>query len=311
MNGYQSLREQAAWLDYSNRGKIRVTGEDRARLLHAMSTNHINQLVPGQGAYAFFLNAQGRILADSLVYTFGDSFLLETEPETLTKVTQHLDQYIIADDVTLSDETSQWLLVGIEGPNAGDALMKLGAPKPVAQYQVAAWGEGFISGIGTAAFPRYRLYLPVAQRAAFFQELSDKEIEQADYEAAKVVHLEQGLPRYGDDITERYLVQETQQLHAVHFTKGCYLGQEIVERVRSRAQIHRMLKAVRIQTAEPLPQGTKLNSGNESAGEITSSAYSPGLKQVVALAYVRTAQVDSASSLTVADTNPPIAATIV
>jgi aminomethyltransferase len=105
MQGYNELRGGAAWLDVSGRGKIRVAGEDRARLLHAMTTNHIQQLTPGTGCYAFFLTAQGRILADVNVLCRQDSFLLDTEPETLQKLVEHLDKFIIADDVTLEDLT--------------------------------------------------------------------------------------------------------------------------------------------------------------------------------------------------------------
>ena len=99
--GYQAIREAAAVLDLSGRGRIRATGEDRVRLLHAMSTNHIQQLGPHQGCYAFFLNSQGRILADAHILVLADSILLDTEPEIREKVYAHLDQYIIADDVTL------------------------------------------------------------------------------------------------------------------------------------------------------------------------------------------------------------------
>jgi aminomethyltransferase len=102
-----------------------------------------------------------------------------------------------------------------------------------------------------------------------------------------VVRLENGRPRYGEDITERYPAQETNQLRAIHFQKGCYLGPEIVERVRSRAQIHRMLMPLKIEGIEPPPPGAKLQADGRDAAEITSSAYSPALGQVVALAYVR------------------------
>src|SRR6476661_5547551 len=97
--GYQALRETAGTLDLSARGKIFLTGEDRVRLLHAMTTNHIQQLQPGQGCYAFFLNPQGRILADANVFCRQDDFLLDVEPETRERLYQHLDKYIIADDV--------------------------------------------------------------------------------------------------------------------------------------------------------------------------------------------------------------------
>src|SRR5579871_209957 len=97
--GHEALVHSAALIDLSSRGRIRVTGEDRARLLHAMTTNHVQQMKAGDGIYVFFLNAQGRILADAYVLCFEDHFLLDTEPETRQKLYEHIDQYVIADDV--------------------------------------------------------------------------------------------------------------------------------------------------------------------------------------------------------------------
>src|SRR5678810_931410 len=144
--GYAALREHAAWLDLSGRGKIRASGEDRARLLHAITTNQVESLQPGEGCYAFFLSAQGRILADVNLLCFEDHFLLDTEPETRTKLYEHLDRYIIADDVTLEDQTDRIATIAVEGPEAGAALAKLGAPQPAAPHASASWSDGNIVG---------------------------------------------------------------------------------------------------------------------------------------------------------------------
>src|SRR5579862_6783802 len=105
--GQEALLRGAALVDLSSRGRIRITGEDRARLLHALTTNHVEQMKPGDGIYVFFLNAQGRILADAYLLCFEDHFLLDTNPETRNSVREHLDRYIIADDVTLEDVTDE------------------------------------------------------------------------------------------------------------------------------------------------------------------------------------------------------------
>jgi folate-binding protein YgfZ len=290
--GYTALREKAAWLDLSGRGKILATGEDRARLLHAMTTNQVETLKPGEGCYAFFLNAQGRILADVNLLCLEDHFLLDTEPETRTKVYEHLDRYIIADDVTLEDQTAQIVTLAIEGPNAGDAMAKLGAPQPVAPYSSAAWSYGAslitIARLDTTGGGGYFLMIPVEEKPAITSLLAKAGIPEATPEDARIVRIENGRPRYGEEITERYLVQETDQLQAVNFSKGCYLGQEIVERVRSRAQIHRVLRRLEIDTNEPPAAGTKLKSGDADAAEIASAVFSPALRKTVALAYVRT-----------------------
>ena len=101
------------------------------------------------------------------------------------------------------------------------------------------------------------------------------------------MRLEHGKPRYGDDIFDTTLPQETQQMHAVHFTKGCYIGQEIVERIRSRGHVNRLLVKLELEGKTPVAAETKVMAGAAEVGEVTSSAYSPALDKVVALAYVR------------------------
>src|SRR5580704_4608827 len=130
MSGYEALRSEAAWIDLSSRSKIRVTGEDSARLLHAMSTNNVKELAAGAGLYAFFLSAQGRILADAYVWNLGESFLLDTEPELRKKLHDHLDKYIIADDAYLQDETDRFGAFGVEGPKTLERAAGLGFPIP-------------------------------------------------------------------------------------------------------------------------------------------------------------------------------------
>ena len=279
MTGYEALREGAAWLDLSGRGKIMVLGEDRARLLHAMTTNHIQQLTPGTGCYAFFLNTQGRILSDVNILCRPDHFLLDLEPEASEKIYQHLDHYIIADDVTL--ENLPLATIAVEGPKSAEVLERAGAPIPETEYASAEWGDRLVARLNSTGSPGFFIFAP--DKAALIAELEVAGAVAADADAARVVRIEHGKARYGEDLSERFLAQEANQPHALHFSKGCYLGQEIVERVRSRGQIHRILKPLVLDEKEPPAPGTKL-----PVGEITSAAYSPTLDKVVALAYVRT-----------------------
>ncbi len=285
MNGYQALREHAAWIDLSGRGKIRATGEDRARLLHAMTTQQVEQMKPGDGAYAFFLNAQGRILGDVNLFCLEEHFLLDTEPETRQKLFEHVDRYIIADDVTLEDLTEEMATIAVEGPQAASVLEKLGAPIPETPYQTRAWGDRIVARVSSTGSEGYFVFLPASGRLELAGQLAG--VPEASADDARLVRIEHGHPRYGEEITERYLVQETGQTHAVNFTKGCYLGQEIVERVRSRAQIHRVLRRLEIDALHPPAAGTKITSDGKDAAEIASSTFSPALGKVVALAYVR------------------------
>ncbi len=283
MIGYEALRNRAAWLDLSARGKIKLTGEDRARLLHAMTTNHIQQLTPGSGCYAFFLNDKGRVLADANILCRPDYFLLDVEPETREPLYQHLDRFIIADDVTLEDVTDATATIAIEGPQAASVLERAGAPVPEAEYSSVDWDNALVARVNSTGSSGFFIFAPASEKPALVSRLEAAGAEAADAEAARVVRLEHGKPRYGEDISERFLAQEANQPQALNFNKGCYLGQEIVERVRSRGQIHRVLKPLTLDTKAPPAPGTKL----EDATEITSAAYSPAIDKVVALAYVR------------------------
>jgi aminomethyltransferase len=272
MYGYDALRQSAAWFDLSARGRIAAFGEDRRRLLHAMCTNHVQQLPPGGHLYAFFLNAQGRVFSDAWILAGPDHLLISVEPETRGKILAHLDRFIIADDVTLEDRTETTVEIAVEGPRAIEHAPLAGG------FRAAA--------ISATGLPGLRIFAPLAARDELRARLAA--LPEANAEAVRTVRLENGVPRYGDDITEAQIAHETQQLHALHFNKGCYLGQEIVERVRSRGHVNRRLVALRIGAASPPAPGAKVEAGEgREAGQVTSAAFSPAEQCVRALAYVR------------------------
>lgn len=273
-----------------------MTGEDRARLLHAMTTNHVQQLTPGTGCYAYFLSAQGRILSDVNILCLDDALLLDAEPETREKIYQHLDKFIIADDVALEDVTETLAAVAIEGPDTSDVLKQIGAPVPAAAFDSLPGGTRLIARLSYTGANGFVIFLPSGEKATLIAELERAGAVPATAEDFEVFRLEHGKPRYGQDLTERFLAQEANQPHALHFSKGCYLGQEIVERVRSRGQIHRVLVPLRIDGSAVPASGTKAEGG---VAEITSAAYSPELKSVAALAYVRSDKAKPGSVLTI------------
>jgi len=289
--GSQALRTAAAILDLSRRGRIRVSGEDRARLLHAMTTNHIQGLKPGEGLYAFFLNAQGRIQADTYVLCFEDHLLLDLEPETRIPVYEHLDHYIIADDVTLEDVTEETFCLGPEGAGALSVAHLAGVPVPAAFASHQAWGRFTVAAISSTGAPSLRIYGPLAGKADAVAALRAAGAVEATAEDAERIRIEHFKPRFGQDITESSLPQETQQMQALHFQKGCYLGQEIVERIRSRGHVNKHLMGFRVEghSAEgtaAIAAGMKLFAGGKEAGEVTSAAVDPE-GRVYGLASVR------------------------
>jgi folate-binding protein YgfZ len=288
--GYQALHEGAALLDLEGRGVLIAAGEDRARLLHAMSTNHVTQLQPGDLCYAFFLNAQGRVLADAGILCLQDALLLDTEPERSEFLLQHLNKFIIADDVTLENAGGRFAVLDVEGPKAGELLSAMGLEPLPGQGKWTPWQAWMVSAMSSTGAPGYRIHAPAGERVALKEWLHGAGATEATPEEAHAVRLENGRPRYGEDITDSHIPHETRQLHAVHFNKGCYLGQEIVERVRSRGHVNRSLVQLLIDGQSPPPRGTKALSGSSEIGEITSAAYSPRLGRVAALGYVRTEQ---------------------
>ena len=188
--------------------------------------------------------------------------------------------------------------IAIEGPRAAAALGEVGAPVPAAPYSCMSWELGTVAHVDTTGKGGFFLFIPIEEKQTVISQLIKGGFPEATAEDARIVRIENGRPRYGEEITERYLVQETDQLRAVNFNKGCYLGQEIVERVRSRAQIHRVLRRLEIDTSEAPAAGTKLKSGDGDAAEIAGAVFSPALGKTVALAYVRTQFADPGTSVT-------------
>jgi folate-binding protein YgfZ len=282
--GYQALRHGAAWIDLSVRGRILARGRDRARLIHNITTNEIKKLAPGAGCYAFLLSPQGRIQADVNIFCFADHLLLDTEPETREKVLQHIRRYIIADQVELEDVTAATACIGLEGPGAAAMLSALGAEVPSTDYANVAWGDYTVAAVSATGQPGVRIFGSPAQE--LIAKLEGAGAIPATAEDVHLVRIENGRPRYGEDIGDTRLPQETQQMHAVSFNKGCYIGQEIVERIRAQGQVNRKLMRVDLEGDSIPERGTKTTvAGNEA--EITSAVFSPEANHVVALAYVR------------------------
>ena len=284
-------------MNLAERSRILARGRDRVRLLHNLTSNDIKKLAPGQGCYAFLLNSQGRIQADLHLFCFADHFLLDTEPDLREKVPQWIRRYIIADQVELEDVTARTTAIGLEGPAVVNALTSVGAPIPAANHAHLLWGEYTVAWVSLTGQPGFRFFCAAEQRESLIRQLESAGAKSASAEDARIVRIENGEPRYGEDILDTTLPQETQQMNAINFTKGCYLGQEIVERIRARGHVNRKLVRLEIDGAEPLAAGTKLASNGSEAGEITSSVYSQRLGRVAGLGYVRVEHSEPGSRL--------------
>jgi tRNA-modifying protein YgfZ len=289
--GYEALRRGAARLDLTARGRLRVTGRDRARLLHNVTSNEVKKLAPGSGCYAFLLTPQGRIQADLNLFCFTDHFLIDTEPELRETVPRLILKYKVADQVELEDITSATWAIAVEGPGAAEALTAAGIPAPSEPYSHLSWGECIVANISETAQPGFRIFGPVTYPPPGLDAITTA--SEADI---RQVRIENGRPRFGEDIRETTLPQETGQLHAVSFQKGCYIGQEIVERIRAQGHVNKHLVRLAMDASTAPPPGTKLMADGKEVGEITSAFCSPQFG-VAALAYVRVPHTDPGTVL--------------
>jgi folate-binding protein YgfZ len=279
--------------DLGWRAKIALTGADRVRWLNGMISNNVRDLATGQGVYAFLLNAQGRIQADLYAFQRGHSLLVDTERSQREKVLQLLDHYIIADDVEVKDVSDQLTALGLTGPGSRNVLERAGILVPelgYLQFADTMWNNVSVTVLhsGEEAKDSWQVWIASEQVRALWDALAKAGARPSGTSALNLFRISRGIPQFGQDIRERDLPQETGQMRALNFNKGCYLGQEIVERIRSRGAVHRQFGAFAVVGPLP-PPGTKIYADGKEMGEVTSSATLP-LKtgdRAVALGYLR------------------------
>jgi folate-binding protein YgfZ len=296
------IRENAAFASLDDRAFLRVTGSDATRWLNGMVTNSIQSLAPGEGNYNFLLNAQGRIQGDCTIYRDGDGFLLETAANQVETIQRHLDHFIIMDDVELSTEYKEKQSLLLLGPKAASVLTALDLPTPDPLRLIHAEhtsGPILMLTPSAPSRPHYELWTDAGSIANLRSAILAAGATEASATALEQFRLLEATPRFGQDIRDRDLPQETAQTHALHFNKGCYLGQEIVERIRSRGQVHRTFMPFRLTGDLPtLPAPIEANG--KSVGELTSAALVPlpeGPK-ILALGYVRREALETHQPLT-------------
>jgi len=271
-----ALAQGAAAHDLGWMRRVNVRGEDRSRWLSGMVTNTVNDLPESGGAWNLVLNAQGRIQGDLSVWREGDALDLLIAADQYEKLMAHLDHFIIMDDVELvaQDPTTE-TMVGLTGPKARDVMARIGLPVPAEQMtsQRVEWNGlnlRIYHGYGTLA-DHFEISTPVAGLTLLWRALSTAGATPVGSTTLEAFRVAEGIPLYGIDIAERDLPQETSQTRALHFSKGCYLGQEIVERIRSRGNVHRHLRQLELDG--PLAKvGSELFLESKPVGTLTSAA---------------------------------------
>ena|SRR5215469_6056770 len=295
---YRQLREGVALLDKNYRAYLEFNGPDRVRYLNAILTNNIKDLRENHGSISLFLNPQGHILAEIETYALADKLLGVSYATIRDSLIAGLDKYIIMDDVTLTDRTADFATLALEGPKAalvaeqltGIALTDLAEleTRRVHLDSIACHlGKRSPGGTASAEF-----FVDVAYAESLWKillEAVDKHSgAPAGYAALNAFRLEIGAPWFTYDFGEKQIPHEAglQDSH-ISYTKGCYTGQEIVERVRSRGQANRVRVTLKYDSPAPPPPGTPLLSDGKEVGHTTRSAFSPALSGPIGMGYVR------------------------
>jgi|SRR5271165_5960247 len=293
-----AMRGRCGVYDLGYRAKISLTGADRVRWLNGMVTNNIRDLAVGSGVYSFLLNPQGKILGDLYAYNRGESIVVDTDQSQVEKILATFDHYIIMDDVEVTNLSEQVTTLGVSGLRArqviSDCGIQIPETHPLQIFEAtcscdcectkctAVRGEDFEA-------ETYELWLEPKDVRKTWDALIAHGATPVGYEALELRRISLGIPLYGVDIRERELPQETEQARALNFNKGCYIGQEIVERIRSRGAVHRKFSGFMAEGAGTIAAGMKIIASEKEVGEITSAAtlQVPGGDRSIALGYLR------------------------
>ncbi len=295
---YAALRETAALVDANYRAFFSFTGPDRQRYVNALLTSNVRDLKPGQGTVGLLLNPQGHILAEVETYAREDSILAITHAMIRERTFATFEKFIIMDDVTLEDLTAATGTLDLAGPRAAAVLVELGVKNfgdmpPLAHEEITveqipcrAVRREF-AGNPAATLIAGREHLPALWRA-LAERVRLHGGAPAGMEAVNSIRLECGIPWFGRDYDDKQIPHEAGLEHShINYEKGCYTGQEIVERVRSRGHVNRRLAELRFFSAEAPAPGTKLFSDGNEIGSVTSTAFSPALGQPIGLGTLR------------------------
>jgi len=305
--GYDAVRKTSGVRDRSDEGRLRVTGPDRAAWLQGLLTNDIAAVKPGGGCYAAYLTPQGRMISDVRVLERGDFMLLDVPAAQKAFVLERLTTFIIMEDVAVDDVTESLARVAVHGPEAAALLERVvkvddGTPlaslvehaSTVAQLDgrpVVVAGSRELGGEITG----FDVYCPAPVKEDLLRALVAAGAEPIADNAWHARRIEAGSPLFGADMTTETIPLEAGiEDRAISFTKGCYVGQEIIIRVMHRGggRVARKLVGLRPVAAASSPDAaiapeTPLFAGEKSIGRITSAAWSPRFNQWIAMGYVQ------------------------
>jgi folate-binding protein YgfZ len=276
---YRAALESAAFFDLSACGKLEAAGKDAAAFLHNLSTNDIKRLTPGHGCEAFFTNAKARVLAYVWIQCAarGDTvcYEIDTAPSLGEILFQHLNHYLISEQVELADQTGTLAELHLAGPRAVEMAEHVRDSCQVRRHD-------------RLGLPGFDLLFPRVSLAKLEQLLVERGVAPAGLPVFDTLRIEAGIPAHGAEIDDTRLAMElSRTAQAICYTKGCYLGQETIVMARDRGHVNRTLLGLKLTGREPATAGAKVFRGEEEIGQVTSSVCSPRAGQAIALALLK------------------------
>ena len=326
---YWTARRGAAFIGLSSRGRIVLTGADRASYLQGLLTNDIEALKPGEGCYALLLTPQGRVMADMNVFNLGEEILLDVHESVTELLVERFQEFVFTEDVKVEDRTESWTVLAVHGPDAARLVAELVCPTDdlggdrCSEYRharghvdaspVVVARSHEIGEIGFQIFVRAEVAAPL--RAS----LADAGALPLQEEMFNLLRLESGRPAFPADLDSDTIPLEAGiEGRAISQSKGCYVGQEVIIRILHRGHGRVGRRLVRFSfppEADPPEAGSAVMSADRPDGEpvgfITTSAFSPAIGRPIALGYVKRDLADPGSHLIVTTEDNRIPASVV
>jgi folate-binding protein YgfZ len=290
---HEAVRERAGLIDRSERGKVEMTGKDRATFLHGLVSNDVKGLAAGQGVEAALLDTHGKLTALLVVHCLEDRLVLETDRSLAEPLRATIDRYLFSERVEIEDVSDASGILTVAGPVARKVVeTALGRELPdLRRWQhVTTPGEGFplrVVRTEETGEEGYDLWAPTAGLAALWDRLRDAGAQPVGRDAWDVLRVEAGVVRYGIDVDASTLLLEAPLSEAYSMTKGCYLGQEVVARVTYRGHVNRKIVGFRFADPRAPRAGASVLVEGREVGRITSAVLSPALGVALALGFLR------------------------
>ena len=305
--------QDAAFIDRSGvRGRITVNGADRGSYLQGLLTNDVAVLQAGQGCYTAYLTAQGRMIADAYVYELGDLMLLSVARAVKDTVLAKFDQFIFSENVQLGDVTDTFAQVAVIGPRSAAVLAAVlstgaGALESLPEHgctrtTTTGGAAAIVTRITDVGADGYDVYVERVIAGEVIAALKAAGARSLDPDEAETLRIEAGIPLFGRDMDEETIPLEAGiESRAISFTKGCYVGQEVIIRVlhRGHGRVARRLVGLKI-AADRVPAGrAAIRSGDREIGHVTSAAFSPSQNAPIALGYVHRDFAEAGTTVTI------------